>query len=585
MLDDQEYTQNPSMIIDYTKEPIPFIIGDMPGSPEDVDQDGIFHGGFAKRPIHPKEALGAIATNGALAAIGHVVAEGTAGMDYIIEPRFDAEIAKKPREKWPDGAADERDMVDIFVQAGFMGDNIISLRDGFYRQEHDRFSLGWGGVIVFRSLNPDEQPNRRTGITMPPRPIGLGRFEAAGAEFTKPDRKATRYPIPVALDNGRIIWVEHARHFRRIAFKSTNGQYVWYKEYGDWRAMDAKTGKYSNGNRHTPPTRLGEPGQYRPGSISRNGQHALEVMHWATSFPGMAPYGLSGWHSELTATRAAYEHVKLVFDYLKSGLHSIILAAASKPFEHAAAESALKTVDELGRGRKGLGKLILLSLVPDADNQTGRAQAASAFAHMEGSAERGRIILQEISTKLPSELLGDIMSEALTLRLSHAERIPGILIGRSDEYTFATAAAAWKVVNRLRFMPHHKTREAFFDRLLIEMGVRHWQIRVSSPEWEEQEPISVLAEAIGKLGGVSVNKALTLLNKALGTSVAPIDEWWGNLPMMLVQIVLTSPDPQMALKQLLGDDAPDIGENSVIKPIEKTLKALEDEIKVRHPDV
>lgn len=576
-----------AVILERHQVSLPFMVGELPGSdPGDEnlsDLEDQFAGGFQPPPVPPMKALRAVLSNGELAAVLHAVGEGTAGVKYEIQPRFANAPGKSfnmdDPSSWPEGAQQQRDLLQVFIQAGFQGRGAQSLREGFYEQEHDRVMLGWGGVLVHRKMPlPDDSPY----MPMPPR--ALGRFEACHAQFTKPQSTPTFTPVPIALEDGRILWIEEPRHFRRIRMQAGRKK-MWFKEYGDWRLMDARTGRYASNSRHIRSIESFQPGKYYPGTAAGIRQNtrgkvvpAIEVMHWNTSFPGVAPYGISGWHSELDSVSASAEGTKLLLSYLKSGLHSVILAAANRPFESQTAEAAIEKIDSLGRGREGLGALITLALVPGDSS----SQQTNPFA--EATADRGRLILHELNTKLPQEVMNGEMRDSLGKRFAHSERIPALLLGKSDSYNFATASAAWAVVNRLRFNPHHEIREQFLDRLLVEMGITLWRIRIASPEWEEPEPLASVASIAGSNGGLSVNKAVKLLNEVLDVDVSPIDEWWGNLPMSLVTSVLSSVDPAETLELLgLKDEAAAFREaqaknqSSVTGPIGQTLEEFENQ--------
>lgn len=582
MSSDETVTQNPSVILSRQQIDIPAIVGELPGSP-DTSPDDVFADGMLSPPVDPTRAMKAALSSGGVMAVGHAIAQGTTGIGFEIVPRA-GKIDINDPDKWPDGAAEQHDRMEVFSQAGYRGAGQYSIRGAFHSMEHDRFILGWAGITVVRSAM-----NSIPGL--PPPPIALSRFEACNAKFTRADREPTIVPVPVSLSDGRTLWTEVPRHFRRLMFRASNGRMAWFKEYGDWRSMDAKTGRYSSGNRATPSAKPGAPGRYTPGKLPPNARPALEVAHFATSFPGMAPYGISGWHAELDAVDSAAEHVRLLVSYLKSGLHSVILAAANRMFDTGAADAAVQKIDELGRGRNGLGALITLSLMPQ-DSQGGNPMLGK-----DGPDDRGRIILHELNTKLPDALLDDTLSDALAGRIAHAERIPGLLIGRSDNYNFATAAAAWATANRLRFMPHHQEHEAFLGALTAEMGITHWRFKTVSPEWEEKEPLTGTASVTGQLGGVSVNRAMGLLADVTGTEPERIKEWWGDIPLALVSLVLSADDPQGTLDALKlpgnpqipiekkastpanpQDLAPAKLNETVAKPIVKALEALEAKI-------
>jgi capsid portal protein len=559
-----EVTQNPSVILSLQQVDIPAMVGEIPGSPDTAPTD-IFAGGMLTPPVNPQRAMNAARSSGGVMAVSHAVAQGTTGIGFKIVPRR-GDIDVKDKDKWPTGAAEQHDRMEMFLQTGYRGSGQYSIRGAFHHMEHDRFILGWAGIVVVRSAIP-------TTPGLPPQPIALARLEACNSKFTRADREPTIIPVPVSLSDGRTLWAEIPRHFRRIGFRSSNGRHTWFKEYGDWRSMDSRTGRYSTGNRATPSTKAGEPGKYVPGKLPPNAAPAVEVAHFATSFPGAAPYGISGWHAELDAVDSAAEHVRLLVSYLKSGLHSVILAAANRTFDAGAADAAIQKIDELGRGRNGLGALITLSLMPQ-DSAGGNPMLSK-----DGPDDRGRIVLHELNTKLPDALLDDTLSDALAGRIAHSERIPGLLIGRSDNYNFATAAAAWATANRLRFMPHHQEHEAFLDALTAEMGITHWKFDTIAPEWEEKEPLAGTASVTGQLGGVSVNRAMGLLADVTGTEPERIKEWWGDIPMALVTLVLGADDPQGTLDALMLPGKPKIPlkkvEQTVAQPVVEALKSLE----------
>lgn len=572
-----EYTASEAaVLLDRQQVNLPYLPGEIPGSDPETDLMDAYTGGVVEPPVPPERVMTAVKRSGALHAVVSAVADGCAGVRYEIVPRFESSsnaggsgFRLEDRKTWTPEIKKQRDRLMILIQAGFLGRGARSLRSGFREQEFDRCVLGWGGVGILRD---SVVPGAKT--TMPPMPRGFTRFEAHSARWYRADRKPTMVPVPIALDDGTIFWIEEPRFFRRLRVQAGNGRFSFFKEYGDWRAMDARTGKFSSGNRHSPSTVPGKPGEYRPGKLDRKAVPAGEVMTWRTEFPGTYPYGWSGWHSELDASDAATEHIRLVLSYLKSGLHSVILAAANRPFEQATAAEAIDKVDRLGRGREGLAALVMLSLVP-ADSAT----AAIPGAFGDSTSDNGRLVLHELTTRLPGEILNsDGLQSSLASRFSESERIPAILLGRSDSYNFATASAAWSVVNRLRFGPHHEEREAFLDRVLIEMGVTFWRIEIVSPEWGENEPISGMTSTAGQLGGVSINKAMQVFSEVSGTDFKPSDEWWGDIPMTFVTAILNSQDPAQTAALLNVDIPLEDLEKAILPGVMAVLEQIDSKI-------
>jgi capsid portal protein len=542
-------TSGVAVVLDKEQIDLGHMPGVLPGmADEEEDHDDFLRSSLVKPPVDPKTAMAAVKGDGELAAVCGTVAEGCAGATYKIVPR--AEVVQRGfdvnnPETWTPEARHQHDLVQVFVQAGFHGKGAQSLRSGFYEQEHDRVILGWGGVVVFRGPG-DEKGMGPSGLPAPPK--ALGRFHACNAKFTRAAPKPTMVPFPVTLVDGRILWLEEPRHFRRIFYDGGGGRGQWYKQFGDWRAMDSRTGRYSNGSRRLPPTELGMPAAYLPGRLPRGAEPALEVMHWATSFPGIDPYGMSAWHSEMSSVLLSAEAARLVLDHLRSGLFGVILAAANRSFDDASAKAAVAKIDELGRGRAGLGALITLNLMPvDSGSQNVRP----SFDADDPSGDRGKLVLHELNTRLPDKVMDGTVRAAAGTKYAHAERVPSILLGKSEAYNFATATAAWKVANRLRFGPHHEDRNTFMSRLLVEMGITFWTVIVKPADWSEEVPIAGVASVVGQNAGMKPNDGIRLLAQATGASFKPFDEWWGEVPMPVLQFIFNSQDPA-AMLRLLG---------------------------------
>ncbi len=568
MADDDEFARGDvAVILERNQVNIPFMPGELPGT-EPVGEGPFDRGGMVvEPPVDPKKARKAVLSNGELAAVLHAVADGTAGVNYSIVPRHSTapgNFRLDDPTTWTTEIRRQHDMAQILIQTGFRGNGVKSLKMGFRDQEHDRVVMGWGGVIVRRRLTDSE-----LGF---PEPSHFERFESCVAKFTKLQKTTVMVPVPVALQDGRILWIEEMRRFRRLKVNH-NGKVFFYKQYGDWRSMDARTGKYSTGNRRRPSTEPFTPGEYRPGRLPSGAVPAVEVATWETHFPGVSPYGISGWHSEMLSVQSSAESTKLLLEYLRSGLHSVILAAANRPFEDASADAAIKSIDELGRGRKGLGALIPLSLIPlDSSVQSGGGNPLL----QDTTNDKGRLVLHELNTTLPSQVMDGELSQSLGRRFAHSERIPALLLGKSDSYNFATASAAWSTVNRLRFAPHHEERMHFLDRILVEMGITFWSINVESPEWNEKEPLGSTASVAGSQGGMSLNHATKLLGEVLDIDIKQVEEWWGNMPLSLVKSVLESPDPQGTLILLgLEEEANRFGD---ARPVTETITEVVSQI-------
>ena len=114
-------TDNPTVIL--SEELIEFstyMEGETPGSEPSDPGGGVFGGQTIKPPVAPKTLLAAVASDGQLAAVMHAASEGCAGVKYTIKPRFET-ADPTDRTTWPEGAEEQRHLMQIFIQTGFRG--------------------------------------------------------------------------------------------------------------------------------------------------------------------------------------------------------------------------------------------------------------------------------------------------------------------------------------------------------------------------------------------------------------------------------------------------------------------------------
>lgn len=519
-------------------------IGDLPGMASDDDEqltDGTVQVTVRSPPIDPADANKAARSSGVVMALGNVVAYGCGG--GAVEPVKRTKTAGDEDQQ----LADRRD-VDIFLASAFATQDkpVATPQEVFRHVEFDRFKNGWGAVNVTRapiSLGP-----------LPPPVTTIRHHDNDNLRATTRDRSVTMVPVPVVLQSdGSVMWVEVPHVFFRWRDKRPgNSKFTWFKSFGDWRSMDAKTGRYSSGSRRVanPDSPTGY--AYITGVLPSGAIQASEIAHFSTYYTGVAPYGVSAWHSEFDAVAASDEQGKLLLAYMKSGLFSIILAAASRPFDKVIVDDATKTINRLGRGRDGLAALVTLSLTPTTSQQ----MAMPGAGNNDAASSQGRIILHELSTKLPTEIINGSLEGALVDRLAQAERIPTLLIGKAGTYSSATASAAWMSASKLRFQPAHADHDALMNAALASRGVVSWGVETTSPTWKEDPSITAIGQTAGQYGGMTINTALAMMAGATGDDFKPRTEWWGDLPMPIVAAILRDKDPYSAVVRVLGSNAP-----------------------------
>jgi capsid portal protein len=320
-------------------------------------------------------------------------------------------------------------------------------------------------------------------------------------------RMMVRDALPTEMVQVRIgrdwRWVTEERpyYFRRFV-QIRGNQKRYYKHVCDPRSLSWKTGQYVKTGTDYEATEMIFGGKYITGED-------YPEPDWASQ-----EYNIGG---EFQAERGN-------FRAFKNNLIPAILCVV------------------MGGGK--LGKVGIKAFLDALEQVRGNESAAAAVqipsgvetsANASGKIDSPKMLIHVLREFQRQDMTHHQYIDDCTRAQLRAMRVPPILLGASNDYNRATAQAALEMFESQVCRPRRNRFDDSQNRIILpEMRVRFHEFRSKGPDLTDMETIARIMQAVAQPGGLSINGAIELGNKYLGTSVPPMPAEDGNLPMAVL---------------------------------------------------
>jgi PBSX family phage portal protein len=303
---------------------------------------------------------------------------------------------------------------------------------------------------------------------------------------------------------------------------------TYFKEFGDPRVLDAYTGLFE-----------GEQGQ---GEVPLS-RRASEVVHFANYVNGLSPYGVPRWISALhhAAGRAAAAE-KNSETIESNGLPSLLLLLHGAQDVDKDVERLQQQFVEASSGEAS-PHLMILPLAPaDADplDTQGGMQPKASFVKLNDLQQKDALYLTYMD-RAEKDIVGVF-------------RLPGIIIGRSDDYTRSTAETAKRVAQEQVFQPEARLEDYWFnERLLPDLGVIFWQVQTMMAPTSDETVVGAVVQALSAAGGITPRMAAEVAQRYLGIKAKPSAQPFEDVSTSFLQSWIsagTVPPPPSLLEAL-----------------------------------
>ncbi|MGE5528075.1 MAG: phage portal protein [Patescibacteria group bacterium] len=325
---------------------------------------------------------------------------------------------------------------------------------------------------------------------------GIEHIEAYTMRLTKLDLEPIEVTLPV-VRNGKIEEIRYLRRFRRYVQIRDNRK-IFFKEFGDPRPIDARTGRVLN-----------ETDASAEGVLL-----ATEVLHF-TIYSSSSPYGVPRWIGCLPAVMGNRKA-----DELNGGAldNANVPPIAILVNNGRLAKGATATIKRFLQEGKGIG-MFTKALLLEVDAPIGEQQSSN-------------VKIEKLTDAQTRDAMFTKFSDANRKKTRSAFRLPPLYTGETDDYTRATADASKEVADEQVFGPERDEFDFIINRRLMPvLGARFWKFKSLAATVDNAaamtEMLKVFIEA-----GFTVREARAymeeILNKPLND---PENADWLDLPV------------------------------------------------------
>lgn len=274
-------------------------------------------------------------------------------------------------------------------------------------------------------------------------------------------------------DKGEWIEIETQERFRRWV-QMAGGQWRHFREFGDPRLMDYRTGEFikkADGSYYRNEDRESVPADVAP-------YLANEVL-WAVTYDPMSEYGMPWFMGLWNDTEADYHASDATRDYLSDGGIPKVVFVFLKSQLTGGSAKAFKAAFEETKGNNAQNRAVLLEAAPLAAKTAGptgpAAESGAAGFHV---------------VKLNDLQQGDALFREFRKdheeRVRVARRLPGLFIGKDNQANYATASIQVQIGVSQVFAPEQTQFDDMINgSILPELNAVWWRFKSLGPTLED----------------------------------------------------------------------------------------------------
>lgn len=355
------------------------------------------------------------------------------------------------------------------------------------------------------------------------RPAGIEHVPSYNTRLALLDKFYTTFIDKIKVSSTEYQDKLTRKYFRRFCQINADGRKTWYKEFGDPRALDAKTGKWLTVTRDNGSLRLADGVTQEQFDKADKANEIIHFRHYCT----YSPYGVPKWiGNTLSVVGArAYEEINMDFADNKAIPPLCIMVSGGK-LKGDSVQRIRDYVEQNLKGRNNFHSILILETDVKTD------------PNMPGQTSRGAIDLKPLTEAIQKDELFSNYDKRARDKIRGAFRLPPIYAGDTQDYTRATAQESTTVAEKQVFQPERVLDDHAINRkLLAAMGVRYWEFQSNTAiEDSATEQATIYRNIRAEL---TVNEGRRYVAKIINTELPPLKSWWAkDVPIGVVIALL-----------------------------------------------
>lgn len=389
--------------------------------------------------------------------------------------------------------------------------------------------------------------------------IRNGKGQLEGGEYVDASTiRATKYTpyVDVEQKKGKKKF-KRRKAFRRFVQIIDGKMGVWFKEYGDPRIMDNRTGKF-----------------VADGATIQEEYQANELIPFRV---GKGVYGTPRWVGHVVHMDGARKAETLNNNYFSQGRHTpmaIILNNAKLSID---SEQALI---EYANGVQGVENAHKFLIIESEAEETGVLKDKEMKSNVE---------LKSLADMLQQDALFLEYDESSRQKVQSSFRLPDIYVGRSKDFNRATADMARTITEEQVFEPERTSLAWVINNKLLESyEFEHVKADFEAPDISDPQAQANMIKTLGDLGAYAANDLREVAGKAIGKDLENFEGEEFDTPSKGAAAIPAKPEEDAKLNQDEGEKdgqgiAKSYYKDDIIVNVLKDVRDVLDEMKESQP--
>lgn len=324
------------------------------------------------------------------------------------------------------------------------------------------------------------------------------------------------------------------------------GSTVYFKELGDPRMMDSRSGEY---------TALDSDGEALPIQYQAN-----EILEFSI---GTELYGEVRWLGQVLGIDGSRKAESLNNRYFTEGRHTPMMICVNGGTLTDDSFAKLQEYMNDIKGEAGQHAFLVLE-VENTDNK-------AAFEE----SQKPNIEVKDLASILQKDELFQDYLENNRRRVQSAFRLPDLYTGYTTDFNRATAQTAMEVTEKQVFQPERKSLAWAINNMLLNgYGFKYVEAYFLEPDISNVDDLFKILTITEKAGGLTPNKARMIVAEALGEQAENYEGDWGDTPLVmqsfLAQNQTVMPQLDAQIQKAVGNHDDEIV--AVMKEVRSLLK-------------
>ena len=325
--------------------------------------------------------------------------------------------------------------------------------------------------------------------------------EVEQIEFIRetPSIKKTRPLEPYIPSKYYREGIEIIRKKRYCKYKQEiGGKVVYFKEFGDPRAMDKRNGECV--------------------------EDGLDLEYQANEiieFPiGTEPYGEVRWIGQVLGVDGSRKAENLNNNYFNNGRHTPLMIIVKGGTLTEDSYDKLQGYMNDIKGEAGQHAFMIL----EAESEEGE----TGFVH----SEKVDIEIKDLANILQKDELFQDYLDNNRRKAQSAFQLPDVYVGYTTDFNRATAQTAQEITEAQVFQPERKSLAWIVNnKLLSDYRFKHVEAYFLEPKISNPDDLFRLLTVANNAGGLTPNRAKQIVYEAYGETSENYPEEWGEMPL------------------------------------------------------